>query len=112
MMKASEILAEARDAIAAGWTQGTVENAHGSVCAVGALRKAMMNHQEATNPKNMDEFIVAMEAGSVAGEFLKDLALEFGAHSVINYNDATGRTHEEVLNWFDKGIIQLEEKGL
>lgn len=105
-MKASEYLAAARNEIENGWVQGTIRNNEG-VCALGAIDNVARQQQPAT----LDDYTRITQAGSGAAKALEMLAKEFGTTSIPDYNDRMGRTKEDVLNWFDKAIIGLEERG-
>lgn len=105
-MKASEYLGKARDQIAKGWARGTLEDGQGNVCAVGSLKR--IAEQQQTH--GLDGFNAMCQAGNGAATALDMLAKEFGASSIMNFND-NSRDKQEVLNWFDKAIIGLEERG-
>lgn len=105
-MKASEFLASARDEIEKGWTRGTLQDLAGNVCAVGAIKRVA----EQNKPQRLDDFTAVCEAGNGAATALEMLAQEFGASGIMGFND-TRREKQDVLNWFDKAIIGLEERG-
>lgn len=98
-MKTSELLGEARDELANGWTQGTYATSQGSVCAVGAIERAAL--------RNMD--IVA--AGKAQQEINRLTQEIYGDSRVQVFNDRPGTTKQDVLDLFDKCIIGLEERG-
>jgi hypothetical protein len=105
-MKASEFLAAARDEIEGGWTQGTLQDLAGNVCAVGAIKRVA----EQNKPQKLDDFAAVCEAGNGAATALEMLAQEFGSSSIMSFND-TRRSKDDVLAWFDKAICGLEERG-
>jgi hypothetical protein len=105
-MKASEFLAAARDEIEAGWVKGTLQDLAGNVCAVGAIKRVA----EQNKPTKLDEFAAVCTAGNGAATALEMLAKEFGSGSIMSFND-TRQDKQDVLNWFDKAIIGLEERG-
>lgn len=105
-MKASEHLAAARDEIEKGWTQGTLQDNAGNVCAVGALKRVADQNQ----PTQLDEFVEVATAGNGAATALSMMAAEFGCATIMGFND-TRQSKQDVLNWFDKAIIGLEERG-
>ena len=105
-MKASQHLAAARDEIEKGWTQGTLQDNAGNVCAVGALKRVADTNQ----PTQLDEFVEVATAGNGAATALSMMAKEFGAMSIMGFND-TRASKEDVLAWFDKSIAGLEERG-
>lgn len=85
-MTAKGLLIEARKKIAEdGWTQGWYHN-QGRYCAMGALFFV-------TNTTDPTEFDSAVE-------ILKGVVGE----NVVAFNDARGRTQDEVLAAFDKAI--------
>lgn len=105
-MKPSEFLAQARDEIEAGWARGTLQDQAGNVCAVGSLRRIAQQNQAST----LDGFTEVCAAGNGAATALEMMAKEFGSSSIIGFND-TRRDKQEVLTWFEKTIIGLEERG-
>ncbi len=105
-MKASEHLAMARDEIEKGWTRGTLQDLAGNVCAVGAIKRVAETNQ----PTRLDAFVEVATAGNGAATALEMMANEFGATSIMGFNDSR-RDKQEVLTWFEKTIIGLEERG-
>lgn len=105
-MKASQHLAAARDEIEKGWVQGTLQDQAGNVCAVGALKRVAEQGQKST----LDGFIDTCQAGNGAAAALETMAREFGASSIMGFNDSRA-SKQDVLDWFDKAIIGLEERG-
>lgn len=98
-MKPSELLAEARDELYAGWTQGEYVSAVGNVCAIGAVERCAM--------RNM-----AFAEAGVAQNALNAKALEiYGVNSVQRANDSMVSGKQDVLDLMDKCIIGLEEVG-
>lgn len=107
-MKASEVLAAARDEIEKGWTQNTFEDHEGSVCAVGAISRAAAQHKDTVD--GLDGFIDLCDAQETATAALERLVHEHGGRSIMSYNDhATDK--QQVLDLFDKAIAGLEERG-
>lgn len=108
-MMTKEILANARSLIAKGWTQGpTAKNAAGIAvdptsgeavcwCLEGALIASGVNCEdpEATCP--------------MCHQYLIPLGRLVGATGATSYNEALGRTKEEVLALFDRAIAACEE---
>lgn len=90
-MRKREVIAalkRARKLIAKGWTQHEMRASHSGVvcyCAVGALC-------EATRENTLLYYAA------------KDRIVPFTGRGVIQFNDAEGRTQEEVLAVFDKAI--------
>lgn len=107
-MKASEVLAAARDEIENGWTRGTFEDTHGSVCAVGAIHRAA--EQKKATVTGLDGVIELAAAQEDATAAIQRLTREHGSGSIMGYNDhATDK--QQVLDLFDKAIAGLEERG-
>ena len=105
-MKASEHLAAARDEIEKGWTRGTLEDQAGNVCAVGAIKRVAEQNQST----QLDQFVEVATAGNGAAVALSMMTKEFGGNgSIMGFNDSHSR--QDVLTWFDKTIIGLEERG-
>lgn len=98
-MKASELLAEARDELFQGWVQGSYVTQEGAVCAIGAVERVAM--------KNM-----AFAQAGVAQDALNAKAQEiYNTAYVQNVNDTFARGKQDMLDLFDKAIIGLEEVG-
>lgn len=110
-MKVSELLADARDELSMGWEQGSLMNAAtGSVCAVGALRRATLN--------NIQQGSAALfgKARQVLNLKSREMAADVGLldNAVVhveNFNDWRNTGKQDMLNLFDKAIIGLEEQG-
>lgn len=91
------VLKKARALIEQGWTQGAfkryTDNPDRPIeyCAVGAIR-------EASNSEVWGELY---DAGICLSTALRGMAY---THDPIEFNDAPGRTREEVLEMFDKAI--------
>lgn len=109
-MKESELIADARDELSMGWTQRTIMNSNtGSVCAVGALRRATLN--------NIQHGAAALFAKArqtlnlKAREMAADVGIGYPLAGVENFNDFNGTGKQDMLNLFDKAIIGLEERG-
>lgn len=92
MSIAKEILIQAKQVIVDnGWCQGKVMNAAGQCCMAGALNLATagdVNRYYGTGREEARRFL---------GKFVP-----YGG--VVEFNDADGRTKEEVLAIFDKAI--------
>lgn len=98
-MKTSELLGEARDELDKGWAQSAYQTNAGNVCAVGAIERVAMRHQD-------------IRAAARAQAEVNRLAEEIhGASYVQHFNDQLGTTKQDVLNLFDKAISGLEERG-
>lgn len=98
-MKASELLAEARDELYQGWTQGQYITNEGSVCAVGAVQKCAM--------RNM-----AFAEAGVAQQALNSKAREiYGMSMVQHVNDWDSTGKQDILDLMDKATNYLQEVG-
>lgn len=74
------------------WCKGSFENEKGQMCAVGACIKA--------------SFELGFDASwQATGRLAEQIPSKYGI-SVLNYNDK--RTHEEVLELFNKAIAEIE----
>lgn len=106
-MKVSEALEKARALIAQGWTKGSfardasgiARNARShsavSFCAIGALIHAV----------TPSDYFQSLEC-----EDLLDQALPDGyEEGIICYNDAEGRTQEDILALYDRAIARAKE---
>lgn len=107
-MKISTILKRARKLITnpKKWTQGTyfrdregnpvygeLKKAH-SFCALGAVERVVAEGVEMCK----------------ASEFLDECAPD--GKGMVSYNDAKRRTHEQVLQVFDRAIARAQEQNL
>lgn len=97
-MKQSEYLGHVRAVVAKGWHQGSATDMRGNWCSIGALSLA------------------AVEA--CAGEWygptlrlLDDRCREQGFRYLMAFNDHPSTTKQDVLNFLDKTILGLEERG-
>lgn len=89
-MKTSEVLRAAKKRLVErGWCQGTFEDGEGRCCSIGAINRA--------SPP-CGQWPALLSFGDVVGG------------SVFVWNDAPGRTLEEVLAAFDKAIAAEEAK--
>lgn len=97
-MKTSQLLGEARDELAKGWVKHAYSNA-GNVCAVGALERVAMRHQD-------------IVAAAKAQAELNRLSAEIYDATCVQYlNDRNRTSKQDMLDLFDKAIIGLEERG-
>lgn len=104
-MKVSELLSAARDELFKGWTTGTLMNeSTGNVCAVGALRRATMNH---VPQGSVTVFNAAVRALNAKAEEMSNSA----TLTVMGFNDHFAQSKQDVLDLFDKAAIGAEEMG-
>ena len=93
-----------RELQARGWTQGRMYDYRtGSVCAVGAVRKAYFNHYDTLSEGDL-EYIEAIaylvaEVGRVTGQ-----RVWYGEGTIESWNDAPDRSHEDVVLLFKNAI--------
>lgn len=98
-------LQHARSEVAKGWCQGMLGNDAGEVCAKGALHHGVgrdISNTEGT--EYWDTYFAAMDY------LLKDVVIELpaGYDPLVQWNDSSIRTQEEVLALFDKAISLAE----
>lgn len=90
-----------------GWCQSW-EDPDGRVCALGAIRMTKLGttlfmSARASAPARIHETI-ALEI--LIGKQVPLVRGRGNRHSVVGYNDSTGRTFEEILALFDGAIAQ------
>jgi hypothetical protein len=110
-MKPSEVLVEMRDVLAArGWTQNCYMDEPGRRCLLGAAAAVW-------SPERCPALSAALTAleDKIAemypcGAALRSVNSHAGS-SLPVFNDAPGRTLQEILDLIDKTLIGLEEKG-
>jgi hypothetical protein len=90
-------LREARGYIERRWCRGDYMSANGSVCAVGAIRKAVNGHPEDCS---------ANWAVASAESFLRTA---IGRHSIVRWNDEQS-SKKLVLAAFDRAIALAESE--
>ena len=109
-MSVAATLAEARKLIAQGWTQGAFyddEDGSGCYCLAGAVGAA-----EAASvklPKGRVKFVFYSRSKSVQAlsDYLGGFARGASAVDLVTgWNDAPGRTQEEVLALIDRAIAK------
>jgi hypothetical protein len=105
LIRARQILAEG------GWLQHTLSDDLGRVCAIGALLKghrAMAGRDDRSSI--LPAIRVLVEANQLPPEDDHRLSTPEAARlqiSVVRWNNAAGRTKEEVLDAFDRAIESL-----
>lgn len=77
-----------------GWCQGTLRNDQGNLCLLGTLDQVYLNNDLLT-PYNR-----AAEA----------IRRQIESRSISNWNDAVGRTFNEVIDILDAAILAEKEK--
>lgn len=85
-----------------GWCQEHAQNDKDEVCAWGAMRIAVDADQESPT--------------SWASVYLVDDAAEYfesvnGINNIISWNDAPGRTQDEVIQAYEKTLAALDKAG-
>jgi hypothetical protein len=99
-VKPSEAIREGRNRLLErGWCQDVLEEADGSLCSVGAIRSAVLGDTDRTYDP------AAMWVCKRAVATLSDAA---GVHIPV-FNDAPGRTFDEVIDVFDKAEKLAEQ---
>lgn len=105
MISAKQVLIDAKALIQKhGWIQGSYGNSYIGYCASGAICSVAQAAgwaaaAEAAPVARAAASAVARAAGPAAARAELD---------IVEYNDAQGRTKEEVLAVFDKAIASLE----
>jgi hypothetical protein len=93
-------LIEARQCIAAGWTQNHMEK-DGKRCIVGALSEACI-------PKTIPHRSRANDIYNDAYDAIRaEIPEEFKGLSLMTWNDRDGQTQREVLDVFDRAIAKM-----
>ena len=107
----SEYLTTAKDELAGGWIQGDLHNTQG-VCMLGALAYAdcaLLNAQ--LGPSKHYRAAELLLRKKIA-EMWPDLPVFIDGLPVLpGFNDAPERTHQDVLDVFDKAILSAQEQG-
>jgi len=103
LIRARQILAED------GWCQGVLWDHRGRVCAIGALLKGHDLLWQDDRGQILPAVGVLVEANQLApaverGYYSPEGLLQI---SVVKWNNAEGRTKEEVLDAFDRAIESL-----
>lgn len=107
-MNQSEFLTAARDRIARGWIKGAVSAPDG-VCLIGALDRVSRDH----GLKNYDLYSngLALVRQKVAEMWPGVKCWYDSLPDPIAFNDDSQRTHQDVLDVFDKAILGAQERG-
>lgn len=94
--RVKHLLITARDELKArGWTQGDYGTIDGPKCTFGAL--AWAHHGDVLPRVTAIDDMVELDAGYVLGQVVV-------GWSVVDWNDMTGRTSEQVIAGFDAAI--------
>jgi hypothetical protein len=98
-----EILTEARELIAKGWTQGNAaRRADG--------KDALLSDPDATCFCSFGAVVLASRGCETSGEALTALRRSISGNngrSIVDWNDDPSRTQAEVLAAFDKAIAEV-----
>jgi hypothetical protein len=100
-----QILQEARDILAepGRWIQGAFFRGE-NCCALGAVRRASGLQRRGGISQDMSHATAYVEAAHALGKAIPECWAARHGDSVPNYNDATGRTVDDVLALFDYAI--------
>jgi hypothetical protein len=102
LIRARQILAEN------GWCQGVLWDHRGRVCAIGALLKGHDLPWQDDRSQILPALGVLAEANQLAPAVERGCSPEALLQiSVVTWNNAEGRTKEEVLDAFDRAIGSL-----
>ena len=113
-MDAARVLREAAKNVPGHWMQGFYGDGAGNYCAVGHIAKAL--------GMDVDGYVKGERREPVWDDDVEALALALGevileqypesvGYHVPNWNDAEGRTEEEVVAMFEKAAVKAEEIG-
>lgn len=89
--------------IDSGWGQGEYRSPRGCYCALGAVRE-IIRPDSWIGMVEPPEIIALIEAVKMTDDFMSG-----GFFGVIDWNDAEGRTKEDVLELFDEAIRIADE---
>jgi len=118
-----QILTEARNKVADRWIQGRDTDSIGGFCSIGAVRSAHMNYwvrEHGSLPEviaeqmgfNADQERVALHLNYAIRELYPEYEGYGEDTSIIpDWNDADGRTQEQVLEMFDRALKIVERDG-
>ena len=106
----AEVLGHARDRIEDGWCQlwSMRVSADGDTeyCALGALNQGLMD----CKGLRRRDIYERMDVSNAAYKSLQDvLPAECSDDMVVVYNDAPGRTKEDILELYDRAIESVKE---
>lgn len=107
-MLESEVMWKAAEHVDAGWCQNRLEDAQGNVCAVGAIHKAS---------RDIDQVKLSHSQSFSCRQALCETLIEQGLlpvgsfSGIARWNNAAGRTAQEVAEMMRKTAIKLEEQG-
>jgi hypothetical protein len=113
----SEVLETAADIVEAGWLQGDMHSADGTQhCAVGGIECAVHRLQHRLGPFSTSREALAArgEATVLASMTLDDLVTDDDElTSVPRWNDANGRTQQEVVDAMRKAakLARIREES-
>lgn len=112
-MKTSEVLDRAADLLERdGWCQGALHDSAGRMCAVGALRRAIVVQVD-LDPSTLGQVDEVEEAARRRLMAVADPRGWVGAGGVPDWNDREGRTFQDVLDTFRKAAknARLDEEN-
>jgi hypothetical protein len=110
-----EIIKLARELVAQGWTQkawardaagngvSTFNDKAVSFCAIGAICAASERLYPESPPMMYQEARIALHNA------VYDITKDGGHYSVMEYNDAKGRTREEMVALFDYALTKIPD---
>lgn len=102
------VLKKARAKIEEGWCQGMASmgrhTQHPQYCVIGALLYSVDGQSSQADRRTTQEF---MEAGKVLKDNLPSEWRKSYGRDLVTFNDYTNRTQEEVVNLFDRSIVNF-----
>lgn len=95
-----------------GWSQGHFMDKDGHLCALGAIRCALVGHHAVdrvplAGPFASTEDNVQLWDRYLAAAQALDDHLPYVGTTVPTYNDAATTTQQDILNLFDKALADL-----
>jgi hypothetical protein len=87
-----------------GWTQGNFGEPGVGFCTLGAIRQA----REETKRLGMTVDAWLDARGVLLNAIYNVLPLDEWSGSLIDWNDAKGRTKDEVFDLFDRAVARIE----
>jgi hypothetical protein len=112
-------LTRARDKIAQHWIQGAevvpLGGGKNGYCSIGALRFSILEDYGLTRREAAPQHLFDRvdHDAEVLVTAINELHPElYGNYDVIDFNDVTGRTQEEILEVFDRAIKIAERDDL
>jgi hypothetical protein len=82
-----------------GWCQDSLENDQGAVCAIGAVNMVLYGSSRSAYPASTKGYYAFRALAAQIPDPWADV------YDVIEYNNARGRTYQEIRDWFEKAAL-------